>query len=197
MFRTTGGRTAAVSHRTQAEERIASAALFLFSLALLAAAVFVAAKESAAAPAPRANTAAQIDYAGFRTLTAEVQTYRMGRLVDLARFQAMAREPRTLVLDARSADAFAKGHIDGAVNMPFPDFTAEALRNAIGPQTTRILIYCNNNFENNAPPVVLKSVQLALNIQTFINLYGYGYKNVYELGDVVNFDDPAVRWVKG
>ena len=27
---------------------------------------------------------------------------------------------------------------------------------------------------------------LALNIQTFINLYGYGYRNVYELGDVVD-----------
>jgi len=26
---------------------------------------------------------------------------------------------------------------------------------------------------------------------------GYGYRNVYELGDVVNFDDPRVRWVKG
>jgi hypothetical protein len=46
-------------------------------------------------------------------------------------------------------------------------------------------------------PVVLKSVQLALNIQTFINLYGYGYHNVYELGDVVNFNDPKVRWTRG
>jgi hypothetical protein len=45
-------------------------------------------------------------------------------------------------------------------------------------------------------PVVLKRVELALNIQTFINLYGYGYRNVYELGEVVNFDDPKVRWVR-
>jgi len=30
-----------------------------------------------------------------------------------------------------------------------------------------------------------KGVTLALNIPTFINLYGYGYKNVYELGDLV------------
>jgi hypothetical protein len=46
-------------------------------------------------------------------------------------------------------------------------------------------------------PVVLKRVEVALNIQTFINLYGYGYKNVYELGDVINFNDPKVRWVRG
>jgi hypothetical protein len=43
--------------------------------------------------------------------------------------------------------------------------------------------------------VILKRVQLALNIQTFINLYGYGYRNVYELADVVDFNDPDVRWV--
>ncbi len=36
-----------------------------------------------------------------------------------------------------------------------------------------------------------KEITLALNIPTFINLYGYGYKNVYELGDLVSvFMDP-------
>ena len=60
----------------------------------------------------------------------------------------------------------------------------------------RILIYCNNNFSNNAPRDP-ESGQLSLNIQTFINLYGYGYRNVYELGDVVDFNDPKVRWVRG
>ncbi|KIU01387.1 hypothetical protein QU38_01895, partial [Staphylococcus aureus] len=28
-----------------------------------------------------------------------------------------------------------------------------------------------------------------------INLVGYGYENVWELGDVVNFDDPKVGWI--
>ena len=109
----------------------------------------------------------------------------------------MAREPNTIILDARSAAAYAQGHIAGAINLSLPDFTAQSLDAAIRDPNTRILIYCNNNFANNAPPVVLKSVQLALNIQTFINLYGYGYKNVYELGDVVNFNDPNVGWVRG
>lgn len=157
------------------------------------AALAIAAPQSA----PRANTGGQIDYAGFQSLAGEVSAYRAKRLVTLAQFQAMARQPNTIVLDARSAEAFRQGHIDGAINLSLPDFTAASLRAAIRDPNTRILIYCNNNFENNAPPVVLKSVQLALNIQTFINLYGYGYRNVYELGDVVNFDDPRVRWVKG
>ncbi len=140
---------------------------------------------------------AQIDYAGFRNLTGEVETYRSDRLVSLAEFQRMAREGGAIILDARSADAFAEGHIAGAVNLPFTDFTDESLRETLRDPNVRILIYCNNNFSNNAQPVVLKRIQLALNIQTFINLYGYGYRNVYELGDTVDFNDPAVNWVRG
>ena len=142
------------------------------------------------------ETAVQIDYQGFQGLATEVNAYRAARLIPLADFQRMAREPNTLVLDARSADAYAAGHIVGAVNLPFTDFTDQSLAQAIGAPGRRILIYCNNNFSNNAAPVMLKRVELALNIQTFINLYGYGYREVYELSDVVDFNDPAVGWVR-
>ncbi len=138
----------------------------------------------------------QIDYRGFQNLTQEVHRYRADRLVTLADFQRMAVEPNTIILDARSADAYAQGHIDGAINLPFTDFTDQSLRETLRNPNVRILIYCNNNFSNNAQPVILKRVELALNIQTFINLYGYGYRNVYELADVVDFNDPAVRWVR-
>ena len=140
---------------------------------------------------------AQVDFAGFRGLIAEVDAYRAQRLIPLSDFQRMAREANTIILDARSADAYAEGHIAGAINLPFTDFTDASLRAALRDPNVRILIYCNNNFSNNARPVVLKRVELALNIQTFINLYGYGYRNVYELAEVVDFNDPAVRWVRG
>ncbi len=142
------------------------------------------------------QSSAQIDYPGFQNLTREVNAYRAERLVTLADFQRMASEPNTLILDARSADAYAQGHIEGAINLPFTDFTDQSLRAALRDPNVRILIYCNNNFSNNAQPVILKRVELALNIQTFINLYGYGYRNVYELADVVDFNDPAVGWVQ-
>ena len=163
----------------------------------------VAALSLACAPLAMAQTKAgpsaggQIDYSGFRNLTGEVEAYRQGRLVPLGQFQAMARAGNTLILDARSASAYAEGHIAGAVNLPFTDFTDQSLRAAIGDANRRILIYCNNNFVNNARPVMLKRLELALNIQSFINLYGYGYRNVYELGEAVDFNDPAVRWVRG
>jgi phage shock protein E len=171
--------------------------VFAIALTLLSAALITYATYATAAPnAPRPGTAEQIDYQGFQHLAQEVHAYRAKRLVTLAQFQAMAREPNTIILDARSADAYRQGHIEGALNLSLTDFTAPALAAAIKNPDTRILIYCNNNFENNAAPVLLKAAPLSLNIQTFINLYGYGYKNVYELGDVVNFNDPKVRWVR-
>lgn len=168
----------------------------VLSFALLSAG-FMTFAVAAPKPASQATTGGQVDFAGFQDISQEVHAYRANRLVTFAQFQKMARESNTIVLDARSAAAYAQGHIAGAINLSLPDFTAQSLAATIRDPNTRILIYCNNNFENDAPPVVLKRVQLALNIQTFINLYGYGYKNVYELGDVVNFDDPNVRWVRG
>lgn len=139
----------------------------------------------------------QIDYPGFKALAVDVESYRETRLVDWDGFAAAAAEPGTLILDARSASAYARGHIDGAVNLPFTDFTAESLAAVIGDPNRPILIYCNNNFSNDEAPVQLKSVRLALNIQTFINLVGYGYANVRELNEVIDFTDPKVKWVKG
>jgi phage shock protein E len=147
-----------------------------------------------AAAAPPINP--QIDYPGFRTLTLDVESYRQDRLVDWPTFARLAAEPDVLVLDARSEPAFRAGHIEGAVNLPFTDFTAASLARIIGRRDRPILIYCNNNFSNDVAPVARKSIQLALNIQTFINLVGYGYRNVRELNSVIDFNDPAVRWVR-
>lgn len=138
----------------------------------------------------------RIDYSGFQRLAADVAPRRERRRVTLARFQGMARGGKAVILDARSADAFRQGHIDGAVNLPLTDFTADALAAALPDRTRPILIYCNNNFANDRSPVRLKAPAVSLNIQTFINLAAYGYENVYELGETVDFDDPAVRWVK-
>ena len=140
----------------------------------------------------------QIDYPAFQALTASVAPQRAERLLAFDAFKAEAAKPGVLLLDARSKDAFARGHIAGAVNLPLTDFTATSLAAVIGADPgRRILIYCNNNFSNHRAPVPLKSAPLALNIQTFINLVGYGYPNVVELADVVDFDDPRVGWVAG
>jgi hypothetical protein len=139
----------------------------------------------------------QIDFAGFVALTSDVQKYREQRLISFDAFKRAAADSNTLILDARSADAYRAGHVKGAINLPFTDFTAASLATAIGRPDRPILIYCNNNFANDEPPVPRKAIKLALNIQTFVNLVGYGYRNVYELNDVIDFRDPRVDWVVG
>jgi rhodanese-related sulfurtransferase len=170
------------------------------SLVLIASLWLAAAAPAAAREAPPATPAANplIDYSGYVALTEKVGPYRAKRLLGLAEFRRRAASEGALLLDARSAEAFGRGHIRGAVNLPFPDFTADSLAQLVGPDRSRpIYIYCNNNFRNNVAPVVTKSIRLALNVQTFVNLVGYGYPEVWELGEAVDLDDPAVGWVRG
>lgn len=150
-----------------------------------------------AASAQEAPGSAEIDYAGFMDLTGEVFELREDRLLTLEAFNQMAAEPNTIILDARSRYAFDMGHIEGAVNLPFSDFTDEKLATVIPDKTTRVLIYCNNNFTDDAEPIPLKRISLALNIPTFINLYGYGYENIYELGILTETTNANVNWVAG
>ncbi|MEL6664634.1 MAG: rhodanese-like domain-containing protein [Pseudomonadota bacterium] len=140
---------------------------------------------------------AEVDFGGFLDLTDEVFQVREERLLSLEAFNDMADAPNTIILDARSRYAFELGHIEGAVNLPFSDFTDEKLAEIIPSKSTRVLIYCNNNFSDDAEPIPLKRVSLALNIPTFINLYGYGYENIYELGVLTETTNEDVNWVAG
>ncbi|MGB3470445.1 MAG: rhodanese-like domain-containing protein [Erythrobacter sp.] len=143
---------------------------------------------------PSPQTSTQIDYAGFTELTLEVAELRSERLLGREDFFARAATGDAVVLDTRSAAAFRMGHIAGAVNLPFSDFTQDKLKAVLGGDMDRpILIYCNNNFTDDAAPVASKLAPLALNIPTFINLVGYGYTNVWELGDTMKTAE--VDWV--
>ena len=122
-----------------------------------------------------------IDYGGFYTLTAELKDYREERRIDLRTFADMLQQEGVLLLDTRSARAFESVHIKGATHLNFSDFTEEKLAKVIPNKDTPVLIYCNNNFRAAGPELAAKSSPLALNIPTFINLYGYGYENIYEL----------------
>jgi len=163
-----------------------------FALPLL----LVCAAAPAIAQRPPLNP--QMDYDGYIALIQEVRPYRLARLIDWNAFAAAARERNVLILDARSERQFAAGHISGAVNLPLTEFSLAALAEVIGPDRNRpILIYCNNNFRDDRPPVVNKAGRVAINLSTFSHLYGYGYRNIRELSELVTMDDPRIRWVTG
>lgn len=66
--------------------------------------------------------------------------------------------------------------------MSFPDIAIGSLRQTIPNRSTRILIYCNNNFVHAEGPFPMKLPAASLNLSTYIALYTYGYRNVWELG---------------
>lgn len=98
----------------------------------------------------------------------------------------MMAEPGVVLLDARSAAKFKLRHVKGAVNLSLPDFDAAALGKIIPRKDTKVLIYCNNNFEGSPVSFPTKVAGASLNISTFVTLSTYGYTNVYELGPIIN-----------
>ena len=138
-------------------------------------------------------TPALVSYSGFQVMTKEVADHRAKRLITLDQFNKMSAEKNTIILDTRSAHSFKGLHMKGATHMNFSDFTKEKLEKLIPDKNTRILIYCNNNFKDNPATMMMKMRPLALNIPTYINLYGYGYQNVYELSEHLSINDNRIK----
>lgn len=136
----------------------------------------------------------KIDYVGFTKLTSDLEKTREANRVGEEEFIRLSKEPGTVILDARSKDRYEALHIKGAIHLAFTDFTEPALRKLIPDTATRILIYCNNNFENEPVNFASKSFKVALNIQTFINLHAYGYTNVVELGPLLDVKTTRIEF---
>ena len=126
-----------------------------------------------------------IDMAGYLEVASEAARHRQRRRVSEEEFLRLSREPGTIVLDARSRRKYDELHVAGALNLSFPDIAIDSLRRTIPDQSTRILIYCNNNFRNAEGPFPSKLPTASLNLSTYIALYSYGYRNLYELAPQV------------
>ena len=114
-------------------------------------------------------------------------------MVRLNVFLKISKEENVVILDSRSDFRFNRKHLKGAIHLNFTDFTQENLLELIPDPNTKILIYCNNNFngdpidfaskiaipKNNPETQILsnrKPIMPALNIPMHISLFGYGYK---------------------
>ena len=150
-----------------------------------------------------------VSFDDYEKLMADVKEHRMERLLSVEDFVKMSEQENVIILDARSNTMYNSKHVKGAVNPNFSDFTQETLAEIIPSFDTKILIYCNNNFTDDEKyfptkmsiPVNFdikgggdKGITLALNIPTYLNLYGYGYKNVYELNEILSVSDPRIKF---
>lgn len=146
-----------------------------------------------------------------------MEIHRASRLIDLKIFLKMSKEEGVIIFDSRSDFRFGRLHIKGVKRLAFNDFTQDNLAKVIPNPNTKILIYCNNHFDGNQinfatkafiPPAKKETdravaTQIAaqekprpmvLNIPTYINLYGYSYRNVYELNELVKVSDPRIEF---
>jgi hypothetical protein len=145
---------------------------------------------------------------GYLKAAIEASKHRESRRLTEEDFLKMSKEEGVIVLDARSKEMYDLLHVEGAINLSFPNIDIESLKKTLPDKNAKILIYCNNNFthangawpEQQAQagqqpnPMAVKAAEafrgkaptMSLNLSTYISLYSYGYKNVYELGPLVN-----------
>ncbi len=176
--------------------------------------------------APPVEKGASCDSAGFLDAAALAEKLRVKRRISAETFARMAKEPGTIVLDARGALDHAQLRVKGSINLPYTAMAEESLRRVIPNPETRILIYCRNNLVSSRPstsfpvvptppkimrdpqtglpyptefdpPQIPKTYGAGLNIPTYITLYIYGYRNVYELDPVVDPNNSPIEFVSG
>ena len=146
----------------------------------------------AAGRSPLDNPA--IDMQGYLRASVEAARHRETRRVSEDEFIRMSRQPGTVVLDARSREKYDELHVKGALNLSFPDITVASLQTMLPQKETRVLIYCNNNFRNAERPFPTKRAEASLNLSTYIALYSYGYRNIYELAPLLDLDTTKLQF---
>ena len=154
-----------------------------------------------------------VNFEFFEETMKAAKEHRSTRLVDFKTFTDYSKDTETIILDTRSKEMYDRMHIKGAVHLNFSDFNQASLAKIIPSKNTRVLIYCNNNFSlepmfnvafrsKSAPIKVPNQISqelgentnsLALNIPTYINLYGYGYENVFELSEMIYTTHPLLE----
>jgi len=127
-----------------------------------------------------------IDMPGYLRVAHEAAAVRQTHRVTEDDFLRISRQPGAVILDARSDAKYRELHVKGAVNLSFPDITAANLKRVIPDPDTPVLIYCNNNFKNAESAFPSKIPSASLNLSTYIALYNYGYRNVFELGPLID-----------
>jgi Rhodanese-like domain len=133
-----------------------------------------------------------IDYRGFKKIVFDSALERESHRLTEKQFLQALLDRDTIILDARSASKYALRHVKGAVNLPFTDFTAAALAQVIPSKTTKVLIYCNNNFEGSDTAFPAKAPAASLNLATYTSLRAYGYTNIFELGPLLNVRETLI-----
>ena len=79
---------------------------------------------------------------------------------------ALSREPDFVLIDVRSAEAFARGHVSGAINIPHAKIIGS--RMAHYPAGTLFVVYCSGPHCNGALRGAIRLARLGLPVKLMI-----------------------------
>ena len=77
----------------------------------------------------------------------------------------------TIVVDVRRSDEYAAGHIKGAVNIPLSRILTDS-QNILPDKNREIVVYCHSGERSKT---------------ACLELCNMGYKNVYDLGGIIDW----------
>jgi len=133
-----------------------------------------------------------IDYAAFQKIVDTSKSERESNRLTEDQFLAAMNDKGAVLLDARSAAMYKLRHIKGAVNLPFTDFSESSLAAVVPDKSSRVLIYCNNNFLNAPVSMFSKVAPASLNLSTYTSLKAYGYDRINELGPLLDVNKTKI-----
>ncbi len=116
--------------------RAATARVLLVSGAILVAASGCTETPRERADAPAAEPASRVSAPAAKTVDGTPATIRGDDLVGL-----LGTDSEPLLLDVRSREEFAEGHIPGAVNIPYDELPGR-LEELAGHRDDEIVVYC-------------------------------------------------------
>ena len=98
-----------------------------------------------------------------------------------------------MILDARSRQKYDELHMKGAINLSFPDIALDSLAGTLPDNNALHPHLLQQQFPERAGAFPSKLPSASLNISTYIALYDYGYRNVYELAPLIDIRVLASR----
>jgi hypothetical protein len=150
--------------------------------------------EPAPAPEPSFPINPAVDMDGFLQVAKEAAKHREKRRLTEDEFIRMSRLPGIVILDARSRDVYEDLHVKGAMQLSLPDIAIAMLDSLLPDRNTPILIYCDNNFIGDELSLARRLPVASLNLFTYIALYSYGYRDIWELGPTIDITKSKIEF---
>lgn len=90
----------------------------------------------------------------------------------------MASDSNFILLDVRTPEEFAAGHIPGAIQLTNETFTKQDAEKLITDKTMTIYVYCRSGRRSK---------------QSSQKLIDFGYTNVIEIGGILDYNGPVEK----